>query len=163
MKRKFFVILVLFIVIVTGCDINNSKTVNIKDKEINDVGDYDLSLNKDGAFKELSFKYPNDCIVNSLDTYTMLTFNKKESDVLLFRIAFSYYENKNIVEVMNSNKVEQKDIKSYNGNNWVMYEVEGHYHNYAIEKNNNTYVIDFIYDDDLGVFEENFMKNVILS
>ena len=166
MKKKYLFIIIVCIFILSGCSLTKKEQESgvIKVKEIsNSIGDYDLSLNREGSFKEINFKYPNDASINSVGTYTIVTLNKKESDDTLFKIAFSYYENKNMVDAMKSDKLEQKDIKTYNGNRWVMYLVEGRYHTYAIEKNNSTYAIDFIYDDDLGSFEEDFMKSVTLG
>lgn len=168
MKKKYIILILLVVVFLCACDAKTNKKgdtkedVTTKEDTSLKVGEYDLSLTESGSFQEVHYQYPSDTAVNSLGTYTILVYTKKD-DSVLFKVAFSKYENKTITEAMNSDKLKQLGIKHYGNLDWLQHEVEGKYHNYAIEKNGNTYVIDFIYDEDLGDFEEEFMKNVTLS
>ena len=169
MKKKIIILLLLVLsLLITGCTIKEGKKAdsNSKIEEVEVNGDsllingYDLSLTEKGSFKELNFKYPKNTNFNSLGTYTILDYVKEESSNSLFKIGFSHYSYKSIDEVMDSDLVKFIGNKNYNGIDWNYYEVEGKNHNYAMKKDNDVYVIDFIYDEDLQQFEEEFMKNV---
>lgn len=169
MKKKLFVVclLILSVFIISGCkniknDNNNSSKGLDNDKKSDAliIDGYDLSLTEDSSFYDIKFKYPKGVDYNSLGTYTILAYSRKDGPQTLFKIGITKFDNKTVDEGMVSDKLMKIGTKSYNDISWTVYEVEGKDHTYAMESNKDLYTINFIYDPGLEQFEEEFMKNV---
>ena len=160
MKKKLLLIIIVLLLFCSGCVLKNKTNTskNTLEKEINSNG-YNLSLTKFGNFEKLSYKYPDGVIVNSLGTYTILVYNK-EDDTPLFKVGITKFDHTDVDEAMNSSSAVKNGTKNYNNIDWIMYDVDGKNHSYAYKYGYDTYSINFIYDEDLGNFEESFMKNV---
>ena len=176
MKKKIVIVILILIscFIMTGCkseqtsnNKQNNQSQEQKEKEIKvKVGEYeyDLSLTENSSFEKMKYKYPHATSVNSLGTYTLYTYPKTGEENRLFTIGITNFTSKTVEKAMaGAPDTVLMGTKTINGIDWQQYEVEGKNHTYAYEFDHDTYTISFLYDDDLGNFEEEFMKTVSFS
>ncbi len=135
-------------------------TKNVEGRLI--IGDYDLTLNENGSFSKINFRFPHDCEISNPITSLIINCTKKDSDESLIRIAMGDMYGTKIEESMNGfTKVGSKTI---NGINWAIYKSKDGKNNYGINVEYSNIVIGFIYEDEsLSKFEEEFMNNITLN
>ena len=172
MKKKLVLIFifVLSLFLITGCTKNqpenketNTKEEQKEEKSTVKVGEYeyDLSLTENTSFQSMKMKIPEGTVVNSLGTYTIYAYPKKGEDTTLFKIGITSFSNKTVEQAMGgSSNATLMGTKTINGIDWIQYEVDGKNHTYAYEYNKDAYTISFMYDDNLGTFEEDFMNTI---
>ena len=161
---SLFIVLSLFML--TGC----SKKEEVKDKkETNEstegkliINGYDLTLDDDGSFSKIKFKYPHDAIISNPITSLLLEYKKKDSDDSLFRVLMGDMYGTNIESSMDG--FTKEGTKTINGIEWSVYKDSTGRTSYGFNIDYSNIVIGFIYDDsELSKFEEEFMNNVTLN
>ena len=161
---SLFIVLSLFMF--TGC----SKKEEVKDKkETNEstegkliINGYDLTLDDDGSFSKIKFKYPHDAIISNPITSLLLEYKKKDSDDSLFRVLMGDMYGTNIESSMDG--FTKEGTKTINGIEWSVYKDSTGRTSYGFNIDYSNIVIVFIYDDsELSKFEEEFMNNVTLN
>ena len=164
MKKKILLIL-LTLLIITGCTnkgpINNGNGGNINENDKLIINDYDLTLNENGTFDIISFKYPHMASISSLITSEMIVYYKKASLEPLIRVLMGKMEHVSMEDAMKG--LTKKETKTINGIDWEVYIDKDNHNNYAYKKDYDVFVIGFIYEDDYSKFEEEFMKTVWLN
>ena len=178
MKKKVVLCLLVLLIsfVVTGCK-TEKKEEEIKEKE-NEVVDKTLFKIKDKEFhldtdKEFNgLKYKTSSEFKEIDNYTMSgTYKqysyqpKNSSNYLYFRIL--YYKRKNIDFAKNDylGNEEQFEFKDVTINNidYKMIDEErtdGTIHHYFITKDGNTFIIDFISQNDIKDFENMVLNSI---
>ena len=160
MKKTLFLILIILLLI-TGCNnqpINNGNKGNINENDKLIINDYDLTLNENGTFDTISFKYPHMASISSLITSEMIVYYKKASLEPLIRVLMGKMEHVSIEDAMKG--LTKKETKTINGIDWEVYLDKDNHNNYAYKKDYDVFVIGFMYEDDYSKFEEEFMKTV---
>lgn len=164
---KKIVLIFLITLLISGCvnkPINNKTNENVINNNQDDkliIDNYDLTLNENGSFDIISFKYPHAASISSLITRETITYYKKASLEPLFNILLGKMEHTSIEEAMKGfTKVGTKTI---NGIEWQLYVSGNNQNNYVIKKDYDVFVIGFIYNTDLSKFEEEFMNTVKIN
>ena len=162
MKKKLFLILIILLLI-TGCNnqpINNGNKGNVNENDKLIINDYDLTLNENGTFDIISFKYPHMASISSLITSEMIVYYKKASLEPLIRVLMGKMEHVSIKDAMKG--FTKKETKTINGIDWEVYTKDNN-NSYVIKVDYDVFVISVVYEDDYNKFEEEFMKTVRLN
>ena len=122
MKNK---ILLCFIVIslmfcITGCGNKENNTGIIENTEGKlIINGYDLTLDAEGSFYKINFKYPSKATISNPVTSLVIDYPKKNSKESLFKVAMGYMYGSSIDDSMKGfTKVETKTI---NDIEWTIY------------------------------------------
>ncbi len=172
MRRKilFSLLVIIALFTITGCGNNemNNNTNNQKETENKKsdklevkVNDLNIEFDDTGSFKGISYKYPTKAITSNVGTYSIIDYMNK--DEFIFRIAFYFFENKTLDQVMSNNSIPSIGTKTINNKTWNVYEgIENDRNvtNYVYEQNDGTYTITFVYDKDIHELINLFMNNV---
>lgn len=166
MKRLFVILILLFML--SGCSFfmpkqnGNKPTDNPSDTEKYMIGEYDVTLTKEGKFENMKFKYPRYGYISNVITMTTVGYAKPGTQEILFSVNITRFENKTPEQSMPDNGFEivKKGEKTYNGIVWNEYLIEGTNHGYSTYYDNDTYALVFSTTIDLENFEEEFLKTV---
>lgn len=155
------IVLLLILISLTACttkkeDNKEKSKEETKIEEKLEVNGYDLTLNKTATFENIRYKFPENTSINSFGTYTLLIYDDEEQEKQVFKIGITKFGYSTPEETV---KGEKKDTKTINGLEWILFDTEGN-NTYAHQDGHDTYTITFISDDDLTIFENEFMKNV---
>ena len=162
MKKRIFIIILLLISLfnLTACKEKENEKKKDKTKETTEekliVNGYDLSLTKSDEFENLEYRFPENTIVNSLGTYTMLIINKPDSEEILLKVGITKFGYSTPEDTVVG---ELKEKKNIDGLEWIVFDTDGN-NTYALQDGHDTYTISFISNEDLTKFEEEFMNNV---
>ena len=176
MKKKIFlgslilIILVLGIFSLTGCgakkEENKEQATQVVDETLVKINGLEFHLNKEAEFKGLKYVIANEFKEVTHDRYVQYNYYQEDSTNLLFYRVF-HYENqgkeKAIEDLGLDSNIELKDGKTDNIE-YKFYEQPrndgGTIHFYFIEKDGNTYVVNFVSKYDIKDFEEKVVKSV---
>ena len=118
---SLFVILSLFML--TGCGKKEEVNESNETKESTEgkliINGYDLTLDEDGSFSKIKFKYPHDAIISNPITSLLLDYKKKDSDESLFRVLMGDMYGTNIESSMDG--FTKEGTKTINGIEWSIY------------------------------------------
>ena len=174
MKKKIIVlsVLVMSLLIITGCEKKEEiKEENkIVDPTLFIIKDKEFHLDTDKEFEGLKYMTSKDFkeINNVTPASTYIQYNYQpegSSNYFYFRILF--YKKKNIEYAKNDylgneDDFEYKDV-SINNIDYKMIDEErtdGTIHHYFITKNGNTFIIDFISQNDIADFENKVLNTI---
>ena len=167
MKKKLLLVLtILCLFMAVGCSNkeekpNNGGNINENTEGKLIISGYDLTLDVEGTFSKINFKYPGYAEISNPITSLVINYYKKASTDTLFRVAMGDMYGTSIDESMDG--FEKVGTKNINGIEWTIYTKDGR-NNYGVNIDYSNIVIAFIYDDPaLSEFEEEFMKNVTLK
>ena len=178
MKRKLFFILFIFILIfiITGCGFKSKDSVErVKENKVVDetlfkIKDKEFHLDTDKEFEELKYKTSSEFkeINNVTPSSTYMQYNyqpENSSNYFYFRIFC--YKGKDIDfargdYVGNEEQFEYKDL-NVNSIDYKMIDEErtdGTIHHYFVTKNENTYILSFISQNDIKDFENKVLNSI---
>lgn len=178
MKSKFSIVLLLVVslFIVAGCELKNKDNVSkekenkIVDKTLFKIKDKEFHLDTDKEFEGLKYKTSSEFkeINNVTPSSTYMQYNyqpENSSNYFYFRIFC--YKGKDIDfarddYVGNEEQFEYKDL-NVNSIDYKMIDEErtdGTIHHYFVTKNENTYILSFISQNDIKDFENKVLNSI---
>ena len=179
MKKKIlfslFVMIALFAI--TGCESTKKENSSKKEKEVVDqtlftIKDKEFHLDTDKEFEGLKYKTSSEFKeVNNITLSSVyMQYNyQPESSSNYFYFRILYYKGKDIDfakedYVGNDEPFEYQDVK-INGIDAKMIDEErtdGTIHHYFITKDGNTFIVDFISQNDIKDFEKKVLDSIEL-
>ena len=169
------VIIIIALFTITGCkttkkDDNNKEENEVVDKTLFKIKDKEFHLDTDKEYKGLKYKTSSEFKeIDNLtlsSTYMQYSYQPDNSpNYFYFRIL--YYKGKNIDfakndYVGNEEQFEYKDV-TINNIDYKMIDEErtdGTIHHYFITKDGNTFIIDFISQNDIKDFENKVLDSI---
>ena len=168
------ILLVISLFTITGCgkkkEENNKKETKIVDKTLFKIKDKEFHLDTDKEFEGLKYKTSKDFkeINNYTPSSTYIQYNyqpENSSNYFYFRIL--YYKDNGIDFAKNDYIGNEKQFEYEDGKiNNIEYKMidekrtDGTIHHYFITKDNNTYIIDFISQNDIKDFEKKVLDSI---
>ncbi len=168
MKKKILLsMLVILLLTLTGCGSTSDKNEEKKvDKSVVEVNGIKLNINKEKEFKGIKYTITDDLSEANFDQYVQYYLYQDFGPNLLFFRIFYYSKktNKEIIKALGlDDKIELKNGKTDNIE-YKFYEEPredgGTIHFYFINKNEKTYVLNFMSKYDIKDFEEKVIKSV---
>ena len=171
MKKKILlsILVIMALFAITGC--NSKKEANKKlDETLFKIKDKEFHLDTEREFEELKYKTSSEFkeIDNITPHSTYMQYNYRPDDssnYFYFRIL--YYKGRNIDfakndYIGNEKQFEYKNVKINNIEYKMIDEerTDGTIHHYFITKNGNTFIIDFISQNDIKDFEKKVMNSI---
>ena len=170
MKKKIFAILLVGLLIFSGCEkekslVEENKTKEEVKKAIVKFDNKEFELNKNENHEELNYKTNE----KELKTSGSGMFKKIQYIVVkdgdedtLIDITLMYNKGKTIEQALEgiSYTFTNKKVGDITYKYFELEDEEYMTHTYLYEFNNNTYTIKLAYKNDIGNFEEEFIKNV---
>lgn len=162
MKKKILLfLLIVTLFTITGCNKDKESVDNTLVK-VNDVA---LHMDKEKEFKGIKYIITDDLKEAVFDKYVQYyLYQEAGSNLLFFRIF--YYENKNHNDIRNdlgiANKLSEEKGKTGNIEYTFIDEKrnDGTIHFYIIDKDNISYVINFVSKYDIKDFEEKVLNSI---
>jgi len=159
MNKKLLLILLIITCLftITACkkeDIASKEEEN-KGEEKLLINGNDFTLTKSDTFENIRYRFPDNTVVSSLGTYTILIVNNSSNEELA-KVAITKFNYKTPEEAVEGTL---KDTIMFNGDEWVLFDTDGS-NTYAHQDGHDTYTITFIYNDDLSRFEKEFMNSI---
>ena len=169
-----FVIIVLFGIVGCGSnkeyknDIENvpEKKEEVIDESLVKINNLEFHLDKETSFKDIKYTIVKDFKEANYDRYIQYNYYQEDNSNLLFFRIFYYSKktNKEIIKDLGlDDKIELKDGKTDNVE-YKFYDEPrddgGTIHFYFINKNEKTYVLNFMSKYDIKDFEEKVLKSV---
>jgi hypothetical protein len=176
MKKKIFLSLLVIVALfsITGCGSSNKEENKEKEEVVDEtlfiIKDKEFHLDTDKVFEGLKYKTSSE--FKEIDNYTLsstyMQYNYRpdnSANYFYFRIFF--YKGKDIEfakndYVGNEEQFEYKDV-TINGLEWKMIDEErtdGTIHHYFITKDGNTFIVDFISQNDIKDFENKVLNSL---
>ena len=163
---KKILLSLLFIVLlfsITGC--GNSNKVNESNKNIVKVNDIELHIDKEKEFRGIKYTITDDLREVNFDQYVQYyLYQESGSNLLFFRIF--YYENKDHNYIRNDLAIENSLAEEKGKTDNIEYtfidtkRTDGTIHYYIIEKDNISYVINFVSQYDIKDFEKVVLNSI---
>lgn len=176
MKNKILLILLVVVGLftITGCgskkEAENNKKEEVVDETLFKIKDKEFHLDTDTEFEGIKYKISSEFHgfdnVTPTSTYMQYDYRpENSSNYFYFRILF--YKGKDIEYakndyVGNEEQFEYKDV-TINNIDYKMIDEErtdGTIHHYFVTKDGNTYIIDFISQNDIKDFEEKVLDSI---
>ncbi len=177
MKKKLvlLIIILLGLFTITGCSSTKEKTNNQKEKKeeqkIDDtlvtVNGVELHMNQEKEFKGIKYTITDDLKEADYDQYIQYYLYQDSGPNLLFFRIF-YYEGKTRDEIRNDLAIDSSLIEEAGKTDNVNYTLidtkrtDGTIHYYMIDKDNITYVINFVSQYDIKDFEKKVLNSIKL-
>lgn len=175
MKKRFYlIILILSLFIVTGCGKEGNKNINYNtgnpvDENLFKIKEKEFHLDTEKEFESLKYKVSSDFreINNFTPASKYMQYNyqpEDEANYFFFRIFF--YKNKDFAFVRKDLGIDDKfkfiDGKTDNIEYKLIDEerTDGTIHLYFISKDNSTYVIHFVSQNDIKDFETKTLNSL---
>ena len=177
MKKKliFSLLIVLALFMVAGCNTKKDTKVNKKenkavDKTLFKIKDKEFHLDTDKEFNGLKYKTSSE--FKEVSNYTMsstyMQYNyQPENSQNYFYFRILYYEGKDIDfakddYIGTEEHFEYKDVKINNIECKMIDEerTDGTIHHYFITKDGNTFILDFISQNDIKDFESKVLDSI---
>ena len=173
MKKKYlllFILLVLFSI--SGCNKKTNKEeptkkeeTKVVDKTLVKVNDVDLHINSEKEFKGLKYTISEELKEAEFDNYIQYYLYQEQGPNLLFFRIF-YYQNKDSEYIRKDLAIDANLTEEKGKNDNIEYTLidtkrtDGTIHFYLIEKDNKTYVIHFVSQNDIKDFEQNVLNSI---
>ena len=177
MKKKILIVLLMIITLltITGCETTKKETTKKKEKEVVDetlfkIKDKEFHLDTDKEFEGLKYKTSSEFkeVNNFTQSSTYMQYNyqpENSSNYFYYRILF--YKGKDIDfakedYIGNEDQFEYKDVKINNIEYKMIDEerTDGTIHHYFINRDGNTYIIDFISQNNIKDFENKALNSI---
>ncbi len=167
MKKKILLsMLVILLLTLTGCGSTSDKNEEKKvDKSVVEVNGIKLNINKEKEFKGIKYTITDDLSEANFDQYVQYYLYQDFGPNLLFFRIF-YYENKNHSYIKNDLAIDNNLTEKQGKTDNVEYtfidgnRTDGTIHFYIIDKDNASYVINFISQYDIKDFESIVLNSI---
>ncbi len=160
MKKKilFGLFILVLLLTITGCN-------NVKDETLVKVNDVELHINKEKEFKNIKYTITDDLKEASFDHYVQYyLYQESGPNLLFFRIFF--YKDKTHKDIRKDLAIDEKLIEEKGKTDNVEYNfidtqrTDGTIHFYIIDKDNTSYVINFVSQYDIKDFEKKVLDSI---
>ncbi len=165
-KRKFYFVLFIAIILsmITGCD----NTTNNVDESLIIVNDVELHMDKEKEFKGLTYTITDDLKEALFEKYVQYyLYQDSGPNLLFFRIFI--YQGKNHSEIRNDLGIDNNLIEEKGQTDNIEYSFidgkrqDGTIHFYIIDKDNTSYVVNFVSQYDIKTFENKVLNSIKYS
>ena len=167
MKKKiiFSLLVVVTLFTITGCGMENKESKLITDKTLVKVNGVELHINKEKEFKGIKYTITDDLKEANFDQYVQYyLYQESGSNLLFFRIF--YYEGKTHDDIRNDLAIGSNLSEEKGKTNNIEYKyidtkrTDGTIHYYIIDKDNVSYVINFVSQYDIHDFEKTVLNSI---
>ena len=173
MKKKIVLSIIILMLLFnfTGC---NNKTKELektktKIKEVDEslvkVNEVELHINKEKEFKGIKYTITDDLKEANYNQYVQYyLYQDSGPNLLFFRIFF--YENKAHDDIKKDLAIDSNLVEESGKTDNIKYifidtkRTDGTIHYYIIDKNNTSYVINFVSQYDIKEFEEKVLNSI---
>lgn len=177
-KIVLSLLIICILISVTGCgksaSNNDSFTVESNNKKVSTEFKFDnktFNFNKDASFKGVKFKYDENLKKTEETKSVSLKYGENLKNVgYAFWVSITVYENRTKDDIFGMPKEGEYEIKKVNNISWMNYTKKVDWTTtivYAIEKNNNVYIINVIKnnetDVDVDQLAEVFINSVTID
>lgn len=171
-KLLLYFILLISIFTIVGCGSKNEEVKKDNeekevDKSIVKVNGVELHINKDKEFKGIKYTITDDLKEAIYDQYIQYNLYQDDGTNLLFFRIF-YYEKKDHDYIRKDLAIDSNLEEVKGKNNYVEYSfidtkrTDGTMHFYIIDKDNISYVINFVSKNDINDFEKVVLNSIKL-
>lgn len=175
MKKKilFLLLIIVGLFTITACgseeekEQKEDKPKEVVDKTLVKVNDVELHINKETEFKGIKYTVTDDLKEAIYDQYVQYNLYQESGPNLLFFRIF-YYEGKDHNYIRNDLAIENNLVEEKGKTDNIEYtyidtkRTDGTIHFYIIEKDNISYVINFVSQYDIKDFEKIVLNSIKL-
>lgn len=160
--KKIICLLLVTLLITVGC--NNVKN-ELSNKSIVKVNGIELHLDKEKVFKDIEYTITDDLKEANFDQYVQYyLYQESGPNLLFFRIFF--YNNKTHDYIRNDLAIDKNLVEENGKTDNIEYKyidtkrTDGTIHFYIIDKDNTSYVINFVSQYDIKDFEKKVLNSI---
>ena len=171
MKKKMLLglLIVLGLCTITGCGCSKKESNNNEEKEVDDslvvVNGVELHLNQEKEYQGIKYTITDDLDKADFD-YVIQYYKYQDSGPNLMFFRIFVYEGKSRDEIKYDLAIEDEYVEGSGKTDNVEYQFidlnreDGTIHFYLIDKDNKTYVVNFVSQYDIKDFEKKVLNSV---